>query len=364
MIPAHDSSNRPVVDLIAEWAADLGFAVDVQPVAYAPGKFNLVATLGGGDGGLILAGHTDTVPWDVGLWRHDPFGATFTDDRVYGLGAADMKGFFAIALDALRDLDASKLVAPLILVATADEETTMSGARALAAAGAPRARHALIGEPTGMRPVRLHKGIMMESLRVRGRAGHSSDPAHGDNAIDGMRRVLDALDGWRRSLQARHRDAAFAVPVPTLNFGHIHGGDNPNRICPSCELQLDLRPLPGMDIVELRAELRECAYAALAGTGFQLECEALLGGVPALATPVDAPIVRMAERLTGHPAESVAFATEGPFYADLGCETVVLGPGDIGQAHQPDEYLLLERIAPMRELVRALVAHCCTGTTA
>ena len=148
MIPAYDTPNRAPIELLAAWAEDLGFAVEIQPIDTAPGKFNLVATLGQGDGGLVFAGHTDTVPWDEGLWRHDPLRATFADGRVYGLGAADMKGFFALLLDALRGLDAGRLAAPVIVVATADEESTMSGARALAARGAPRARHALIGEPT------------------------------------------------------------------------------------------------------------------------------------------------------------------------------------------------------------------------
>ncbi len=330
----------------------------------APGKSNLVATLGQGDGGLILAGHTDTVPWDDGSWKHDPLRATFDGDRVYGLGAADMKSFFALVLDVLRTVDPSTLTAPVILVATADEESTMSGARALAAAGVPRARHALIGEPTGLKPVRLHKGIMMESLRVIGHSGHSSDPSYGHNAIEGMQRVIEAVSAWRAGLQREHSDARFAVPVPTLNYGHIHGGDNPNRICPSCELQLDLRPLPGMDIEALRDDLRACARAALDGTAFTLETEALFGGVPALDTPADAAVVLAAERLTGHAAEAVAFATEGPWFAELGAETVILGPGDIAQAHQPDEYLALDRIEPMRTLIGAMVARLCTGRDA
>ena len=235
----------------------------------------------------------------------------------------------------------------------------MSGARALAAHGAPRARHALIGEPTGLKPVRLHKGIQMESVRVLGHAGHSSDPSLGANAIDGMHRVIAALMDWRAELQRDHRDDAFAVPIPTLNFGHVHGGDNPNRICAACELQFDLRPLPGMDPDALRAEFRARAGEALAGTPFGLEFDALLGGVPPLATPADAPIVRAVEQLTGAPAGAVAFATEGPFLAEFAGDVVVLGPGDIAQAHQPDEYLALERIAPTQTLLTGLVERLC-----
>lgn len=364
MIPAFDTPNRAVIELLAAWAGDLGFAVDVQAVNAAAGKYNLVATLGRGSGGLVLAGHTDTVPWDEGRWNHDPLRATFDGARVYGLGAADMKSFFALALDALRGIRARDLSAPVVLLATADEESTMSGARALTAASVRGARHALIGEPTGMRPVRAHKGIMMEALRVTGHPGHSSDPALGHNAIEGMHRVLGALLAWRDELQRLHVDPAFRVPFPTMNFGHIHGGDNPNRICPTCDLQLDLRPLPAMDLAALRAELLHRAAAALDGTAFRVECTALFGGVPALATAPDAALVRAAEQLTGHAAEAVAFATEGPYLAALGVETVVLGPGDIAQAHQPDEFLMLDRIEPIQRLVRDLVRRFCIAPEA
>lgn len=364
MIPAFDSSNRAVITLLAEWAADLGFEVDVQAIDGAPGKYNMVATLGRGAGGLVLAGHTDTVPWDEHGWHHDPLRATVNGDRVYGLGAADMKSFFALVLDALRGTRARDLAAPIVILATADEESTMSGARALTAASLHGARHALIGEPTGMRPVRAHKGIMMEALRVTGRSGHSSDPAFGDNAIEGMHHVLSALMMWRAELQREYADPVFRVPYPTMNFGHVHGGDNPNRICPTCDLQLDLRPLPGMDITTLRAELLRRATDAVAGTAFRVEGTALFGGVPALATAPDAALVRATEALTGHAAEAVAFATEAPYLADLGVETVILGPGDIAQAHQPDEYLLLNRVAPMQRVVRDLVQRFCIAPEA
>lgn len=361
MIPAHDMSNRPLVDLLAGWAESAGFRVEVQAVPDAPGKVNLVAVMGEGAGGLVMAGHTDTVPYDIGAWRHDPFRATFTDDRVYGLGAADMKGFFAFALAAATRIDRKRLRAPLMLVATADEESTMSGARALTTTAVRGERCAIIGEPTGLRPVRAHKGIMMEALRVRGHSGHSSDPSLGANAIDGMRRVLDALSAWRDELRAQHRDPQFHVPFPTMNFGHLHGGDNPNRICPDCLLQLDLRPLPGMDIEALRAELRHRAATALTDTPFDIEFAALFGGVPAMQVAADHELVRTAEELSGHGAQAVAFATEAPHLVELGVTPVVLGPGDIDQAHQPDEYLALERVAPMQRILDGLVGKYCLG---
>jgi acetylornithine deacetylase len=357
--PELDQGNRAVIDLLADWLAARGYAIEVMPVPGHPGKANLIATLGRGPGGLVLAGHTDTVPYDEGRWQFDPFRTTLDNGRLYGLGTSDMKAFLALAIEAADGFSAPQFKAPLILVATADEESSMAGARALVDAGRPRAGYAVIGEPTGMRPVRMHKGILMESIHLQGRSGHSSDPALGNSALEGMYRVLGELRSWRDELQARHRSPLFSVPVPTLNLGHIHGGDNPNRICGDCELHIDLRPLPGMDIAELRETMRTRLQRVIDDSGLTLTCRALFEGTPAMETPAGSAIVRSAEQLTGHTAEAVAFGTEGPYFNALGIDTVVLGPGDIDQAHQPDEYLAIDRIEPMLALLRGLIQRFC-----
>ena len=220
-------------------------------------------------------------------------------------------------------------------------------------------RHAVIGEPTGLRPVRMHKGVMMEAIRVVGHAGHSSDPALGNSALEGMHRVIGELLAWRAELQAHHRNPLFRVAVPTLNLGHVHGGDNPNRICGQCELHFDIRPLPGMDLDALRGEIERRVGQALADSGLHFERRALFGGIPAAETAATADVVQAAERLTGHDAEAVAFGTEAPYLSQIGLQTIVLGPGDIAQAHQPDEYLALDRVRPMQEILRGLVRQFC-----
>ncbi len=360
--PAFDTGNRPVVELLAAWLEGLGFAVEVVPLPQRPDKANLIATLGRGPGGLVLAGHTDTVPYDEGRWHHDPFRLHEEGRRLYGLGTSDMKAFLALAVEAVRGLRAEALRAPMIVLATADEESSMAGARELVCMGRPKARWAVIGEPTGLRPVRMHKGIMMETIRVHGRAGHSSDPALGASALEGMHRVIGALLSWRGELQARHRNERFRVPVPTLNLGRIHGGDNPNRICGECVLDIDLRPLPGLDLDALREEMGERLQRAVAEcgiTGLRLETAPLFPGLPAFETAADAKIVQAAEELTGCSAEAVAFGTEGPYLQQLGMDAVVLGPGDVAQAHQPDEYLALDRLSPTVQLLRELIRRFC-----
>ena len=358
--PDLDQGNQGVIDQLANWLDGLGYRIEIIPVLNKPGKTNLVATLGSGPGGLVLAGHTDTVPWDEGRWNTNPFRMTEKNGRLYGLGSSDMKAFLALAIEAAQHFNANQLREPLILVATADEESSMSGARALSDAAQPAARHAIIGEPTGLRPVRMHKGIMMESINVQGRSGHSSDPTLGNNALEGMQKVISELLTWRRELQQRNHDPLFAVPVPTMNLGHIHGGDNPNRICAECELHIDLRPLPGMNLEELRQTMNQRLQKRLQDSGLILTCRPLFDGVPAMETAATSDIVRTTESLTGYDATAAAFATEAPFFNGMGMNSVVLGPGDIDQAHQPDEYLSMDRIQPTIDLLKALIGRLCT----
>jgi len=355
----YDQSNRPVIDLLAGWLADLGFSIEIMPLPNQPDKANLIATLGSGPGGLILSGHTDTVPFNEQYWASDPFALTERDNKLYGLGSADMKSFLGLAIEAVKQHDADKLKAPVILLATADEESSMDGAVALVEADRPKAKYAIIGEPTGLIPIRAHKGIIMEAIHLTGRSGHSSNPAYGNNAMDGMHLVLDEIKQWRAELQKKYNDPSFAVPYPTLNLGHIHGGDNPNRICGDCELHIDLRPLPGMSTDELRDTLDHRLQARLADTGLGYERKSLIRGTEPMHTATEAELVKTAEALTGHHAESVAYCTEAPYLNSMGTQTIVMGPGHIEQAHQPDEYLPMEQIQPTIDLLAKMIGKYC-----
>jgi acetylornithine deacetylase len=357
--PRLDHSNQPVAARLAGWLTELGFRCELLPLPGHASKVNLLATLGQGPGGLVLAGHLDTVPFDEDAWRSDPFKLTERDGRFYGLGTADMKAFVALAVEAARAFAGQALKQPLIVLGTADEEITLGGARALAAAGRPQARHAVIGEPTSMRPVRIHKGNLGETIRVHGKSGHSSNPALGLNAVEGMHRVLQSLLAFRDALQRGPQNPQFSVPHATLNPGCIHGGDAANRIPACCELRVDLRFLPGMDLQGLREEMRARARSALADTAYRIDFDSLYPGCPAFETPATAAIVKACEELTGHAAGAVDFATEGAIFNGMAIDTVVLGPGNIEQAHQPDEYLALDRIEPTVQLLRQLIQRFC-----
>lgn len=363
-----DTSNRPVIDWLANHLSERGFSIEIQTVTQAidgkqAGKFNLIATLGTGSGGLVLAGHTDTVPFDEQQWQSNPFQLLDANNRFYGLGSTDMKGFFALVIQAITDIQQQlgdqQLQQPLIILATADEETSMAGAKALAAAGKPKARYAVIGEPTDLKPVRMHKGVMMESITLEGRSGHSSNPALGNNALDAMHKVIASLMALREQWGKQYQNPAFEVVLPTLNLASIHGGDAPNRICRHCALSFDVRLLPGMNNDDVRRSIHQTVAHALTGTGIQASHQSLFDGIPAFLEPETSELVRFCEQLTGHNAVSAGFATEAPFLQTLGMQTIVMGPGNIDCAHQANEYLAHDQIQPGVDLLKSLIQHYC-----
>lgn len=357
--PDWDTGNIKVIDKLAGWLNTLGFNCEILPLPGKDSKANLIATLGSGPGGLVLSGHTDTVPFNESLWKSNPLSLSERENKLFGLGSTDMKGFFPIAIEAAKAFLDQNLKEPLIILATADEESSMDGARALAQQGAPKARFAVIGEPTDLKPIRMHKGMMMEAITVEGRSGHSSNPVLGNNALEAMHIVMSDLLGFRNEMQQRYNNSAFDVAIPTLNLGCIHGGDNPNRICGQCELHFDLRALPGMINEDLQQEISQRLKPLAEQLNVNISLRSLITPLHPFEQKADSELVRVAEKLTGHSAGSVAYATEGPLLQQLGMETIVMGPGSIDQAHQPDEYMPLNQVQPAVDLLKQLIGRFC-----
>lgn len=354
-----DHSNKAVIEQLVEWLTSLGFDCQVNELHNKPGKYNMLARRGQGDGGLLLSGHTDTVPYDANRWNFDPFKLTEQDNRWYGLGSIDMKGFFAFVIEALKTLPEAQQKQPLMILATADEETTMDGARQLAMFDNLKPQACIIGEPSEMRPIHAHKGHLSEAIRVVGKSGHSSDPSLGINAIEVMHKVIHELLKVQSEFTHKYSNKAFAVPAPTLNLGSIHGGDNPNRICGCCELQLDIRPLPGMAIDELYQIIDTHLQPLKSQSPTQIEWHHLHEPIPGYQQDTDAALVKLAEQVSQHSAAAVNYCTEAPFIQQLGCETLVMGPGSIQQAHQPDEFLSMASIKPSQAMIKKLIQAYC-----
>jgi len=354
-----DQSNKPLIDILSGWFSELGFSITIQLVPGTRNKFNMLAKVGSGEGGLLLCGHSDTVPYDEGRWQSDPFKVKQADGKLFGLGSCDMKGFFAFILEALKTIPLNKLQKPLYILATADEETSMAGARFFAEQQMIKPSMAIIGEPTELIPIYKHKGHIAQSLNIRGKAGHSSDPDKGVNAIEIMYQAIGQLLDLKSALKSQFYDAAFSVPHVTMNLGHIQGGDAENRICGHCKLNFDMRVVPELDDEQALAMIDEALAPVFAKYPERLSVDLMYPTAPAFACRDEQNILALAEQLTGNKFQSANYATEAPFINQLGCDTIILGPGSINQAHQPDEYISLDYVNPTVHILQQMIGKVC-----
>ena len=356
--PELDQSNESVIRCLERWLRELAFDVTLIKVKEKPLKYDLLARLGEGDGGLLLSGHTDTVPADPASWKSDPLSLTETEDRYTGLGSIDMKGFFAFAADAAASFSGKKLREPLYILATSDEETTMNGAKAFMEQASIRPRAVIIGEPTSLTPVYKHKGYMAFRVIAHGRRAHSSNPAEGINAIEIMHRAIAGIMKFRDSLK-KFRSSDFKVPEPTLNIGIIRGGDSPNSVPDTCVMQFDVRPTELTPVDFIEKEVRKAIAQSAGEYSGSIEIEDLYPPLPAFGGGKDQPVVRKLAELSGNEPVTVGYATEAGLLSALTQNTVVFGAGSISNAHQPDEYLLKKEIEPMSRILREIISLIC-----
>lgn len=359
-------SHRPVtglVDFLAERYQGLGFAVERFDDPLEPGKTNLVATIGPQvPGGLCITGHMDVVPVDGQPWTGDPFVLRRSGGRLLGRGTADMKGFLASCLHALRALRPGDYRRPLTLVWTCDEEIGCHGSahlvQAFQAAGRRLPAACLVGEPTGFAVLRQHAGHVSVQVEVRGQAAHSAHPELGANAVVAAARVVDALAAFAQEL-------AGQGPRVPLNVARIHGGSAINIVPDRCVLDLGFRPPPGHDHRDVWRTLRARVEALRLPEGTHASVQ--LGRVtPSMRTAAHTPLERvLLPHVEPHPTAAAAYATDGGNLALLGAEPLICGPGRIEVAHQADEYVSEADLARAVRLVQTVVrAHCCAPPAA
>ena len=356
-------SNLPLIECIADHLR--GLAVQIR-LTYSDDrrKANLFATLGvGKPDGVILSGHTDTVPWDGQAWTREPLGAMVEDGRLYGRGSADMKGFIGTVVAQTERLLAADLTHAVHYAFSFDEETGCFGVPHLIAdlrdAGlAPRL--CIVGEPTGMVPAIAHKGVYRWRCCIKGKPAHSSLTPRAVNAIEAGARLVSHIaamgDAWRDGLQ---RYEGFDVPFTTACVGVIEGGIADNIVPEDCRFHYEFRNLPGSDALVMQRRVRDEAVrleapmkAIDASTGFRFE---EICAVPSFLAQESDEAVRLAQRLAGESRTTlVAFGTEAGLFHRAGISTVVCGPGAIDQAHQPDEYVSLEQLARCEAFVQRL----------
>lgn len=347
------NSNLQLIDLAQSHLAALGVKSRITYNAERT-KANLFATLGEGKpAGVIISGHTDTVPWDGQDWSVDPLSATVKDERLYGRGSADMKSFIAIALsNAGRFLESDSPFA-VHFAFSYEEEIGCFGVKELIAdmrdAGI-KPIACIVGEPTSMVPAIAHKGVYRYRCCVRGKEAHSSLTPHSVNAIEMAARVVgkvrDMAEGFERS---EPRYEGFDVPFSTASVGQFHGGIADNVVPRDAEFRYEFRDLPTADAKKMQDEIVSYAgsleasmkkVAPDAGFRFETICE-----IPSFLGAAGDPVTQLAQRLSGEERTTlVAFGTEAGLFKNAGIPTVVCGPGSINQAHQPDEFVSLEQL--------------------
>lgn len=361
------NSNRALIGFIGDYLAAHGVPYRLSSDA-GGGKANLHAILGpAGPGGIALSGHVDTVPVDGQAWGGDPFRLRREGGRLLARGAADMKGFVACCLAAVPEAQAAGLRAPLHLFVSYDEEIGMAGARRLVADLAESGlvpEFCIVGEPTLMQPTLAHKGKFSIHAEVRGRSGHSSQPARGVNAVFAAAEAVAWVAGEARRLAAEGPFAAgFDPPHSTVHVGTIGGGTILNVIPEHADFTMEWRTIPGDDHDALLGRLRAHVGAAIEPAmravdprcGFRFIVDNLM---PALDLAPDHALAGLVGALSGaNGVGKVSYGTEAGIYQNAGIASIVCGPGSIGQAHQPDEWIAASQLAACDAFIRRLIRH-------
>jgi acetylornithine deacetylase len=348
-------SNAEIIDYLEHRCAAMHLITQRFPYLDDHGvqKFNLIArSKETADVELALVGHTDTVPYDPN-WT-DATNLTERDGKLYGRGACDTKGFIAAALTALDTVELSQLTKPLALIFTADEEIGLHGAKKLADAKLLRVRYSIVGEPTSLKPIRAGKGYSLAEVIVKGREAHSAYPALGASAVFRAARLINHLEAIAIQLK-QDQHAAFDPPYTTLNIGLIHGGSAKNVLAGECRFTLEWRPIPTQPsdhVLNLfNAAIQE---ETRNDTDFQCEVDASRADA-GFETAPDSPLIKLLEKATGNDSGTVAFGTEAAQMMALGAESVVIGPGDIREAHRTGEFVPVDELERCAEVLKEAV---------
>ncbi|APO79708.1 acetylornithine deacetylase (plasmid) [Rhizobium etli 8C-3] len=348
--------NDGIVAWIKDYAEGCGATVTVLPAPEGD-RANLFATVGPTHvPGYILSGHMDVVPALETTWTSDPFCLRAEGDLLFGRGTSDMKGFLAAALAALPAVANMPLARPLHLAFSYDEE---AGCR-----GVPHLIHrlpelcakpmgAIIGEPSGLRAIRAHKGKAAAQVEIRGRSGHSSRPDQGLNAIHAFAGVLLAAVRAGEALQSSRLDPSFEPPYSSLQVGTVSGGQAVNIIPDSLTAEIEARAITGVSPADLLEPVR-LAAVALEQRGYQTQWD-LLSSYPALSLAADAPLAQLMEELTGaETLAAVSYGTEAGLYQAAGIDAIICGPGDIARAHRANEFIRVDELAACQTMIERL----------
>jgi acetylornithine deacetylase len=357
--------NIALMQFVRDLLADDGVEAVLIPDSLGQ-KANLYATVGpAGQGGVMLSGHTDVVPVEGQAWTKQPFALTEENGRYYGRGAADMKGFCAVAIATMLEAAKRPLKTPLHLALSFDEEIGCMGVRSLVdmLQTAPvRPRFCIVGEPTGMQVATGHKGKVALRAICMGREGHSALAPMALNALHLAADFVQAVRALQADVAAKGlKDGDYDVPYSTIHVGKLNGGVQVNIVPNTAVIDFEIRSVAGEDVAGLIGRLGDAAEAIVAPLRGDYPEAAItierLWDYPGLGTPSDAAVVNFVKGLTGaNGTMKVAFGTEGGLFdARLGIPTVICGPGSMAQGHKPDEFVTVEQMARCEAMMAALL---------
>ena len=355
--------NEPIISYLEQRVDALGFATRRFSYVDETGveKINLIAVTGTQfsehtEIELALVGHTDTVPFDPN-WT-DALKLIERDGKLFGRGSCDTKAFIAATLTAVAEVDLNRLQQPLALIFTSDEEIGLRGAKFLADLKLLVPRYSIVGEPTSLQPIRAGKGYSLAEVVVRGREAHSAYPALGKSAILGAARLISRLEEIANEIKTEQHDE-FDPSYTTLNVGLIRGGTAKNVIAGECRFTLEWRPVPSQTSKHV-LDLVEAAIHTEKEVNPEFEAEVNLERLDSgFETALDSEIVTLMRELTGKTPGTVAFGTEAAQMTLLGSEAVVIGPGNIREAHRTGEFVPINELERCVEILRTAVSRLC-----
>ncbi len=372
---SQQSSTQGISDFISNYCEGAGFKIEQYPYELPNEKLkkiNVVARKGSSESKLALSGHMDTVPFDKAKWSTDPLKLTLIDNKYYGMGIADMKLFLAIAMKAGEAIKESELKHPFALYFTSDEEVGCLGARQLIRQNKIHVANSIvIGEPTNMAPLNLHKGYIFVRIILKGKSGHGSDQRTGRSVIHlALMPILQKLFMFEEMLK-KITDKRFTPPYPTLNIGVIttdgekkDDKSSKNKLAEYCKIDLEIRPIPGQSSNELYSILERLLTETIREIdGIEIMFKLERTPTPAMITSEKTEIAQAVKKISGESMDSVCFNTEGGVFNKNGSETIIWGPGSIKQAHQPREYVdarfLQQNIVD--QYISLIREFCCKG---
>lgn len=358
-------SNLALIDWVDSYLGQYG--VNIQRIDELEGKASLVARIGPDtEGGIVFSGHTDVVPVEGQPWSQDPFTLWQDNDKYYGRGTCDMKGFIACVLSQVPKWANLNLSKPIYIALTRDEEIGCLGAKGMASfleTNSLTKPLIVVGEPTSMQPVVAQKGITSFKTVVYGQAAHSSQVYQGVSAVHVASRLVYEIEKIMQDLVDEGEvDHNFNVPISSLHVGTISGGSAINVKARECSFEWEVRHLPNQKLESIMArvdrivELLKKEYPKL-----EVETKKLSPTVPALADRNNKNVLQVISKYLPENIETkyVSYATEAGTFQEYEFETVILGPGSIEQAHQPDEWIEIAQIRQCNDFLAALVEGYC-----